>query len=603
MNVESFPYLIPYFVSAFISLGVAYYAWQRRQVAGSKLFVVMVLSQAVWTFGYMCELIAPTLQGKLFWDDVQFVASFIWPISFLAFAYEFSGRQWRRPRLIWSLLILPMVLFFLLLCTDGIHHIVRSESILVPGVPFSALYYEFTLVIWITAVYIYGLVAAGIYVLIRSFTQAHSLYRKQTGLVLIGTLFPIMGTLLTILGVSFSAQRDTTPLTFAISNVIIAWALYRYGLFDIVPIARDKVVENMSDLVLMLDRQNRFVDINPSAEEVLGMTTGELIGQPAGEVLVAWHYLLDLLARETEEVVEVEVPFEEKLYDLAIKITPLFDEQKKLNGRLIVARDITEMKQAERALQEHAAQLETVNEELLALGAVKDKFVTNVSHELRTPLANLKLYHDLLLRRPERLPAYTEILQRETERLELIIEDMLALSRLDQGRDVIQLEEVDLNLLIQTLVQDRQQLAMRAGVRLQFKLAEALPPIMIDASMLTQVLSILMTNAVNYTPEGGDILVFTQSEQRDLQHWLGFCVQDTGYGISVEEQNHLFTRFFRGNASQKSGNAGTGLGLSIAKEILDQHHGRITLNSTGIAGEGTLVHVWLPLTNETKTIR
>ncbi len=599
MNVESLPYLIPYFVSAFISLGVAYYAWQRRHVAGSKPFVIMVLSQAVWTCGYICELINTTLQGKVFWDDVQFVASAIWPLMFFAFVCEFSGRYWRRPRLIWSLLILPIGFFLLLLFTDSNHHVVRPESILVPGIPFASLFYEFSPAVLITAVYIYGLIAAGIYVLISSFAQAHSLYRKQIALVLIGTMFPIMGTLLTVLGVSFSAQRDTTPLTFAISNVIIAWALYRYGLFDIVPIARDKVVENMSDLVLMLDRQNRFVDINPAAEAVLGMTNGDVIGQPVAQILAEWNYLSGLLAYDTEQVVETIVPFEGKLYDMAIKITPLFDEQERLNGRLIVARDITEMKQAERALQEHAAQLEIANGELLTLSAVKDEFVTNVSHELRTPLANLKLYHDLLLRRPERLFAYAEILQRETERLELIIEDMLTLSRLDQGSDVIQLEEIDINMLIQTLVQDRQQLAMKSGVALQFKLAEALPPVMIDASMITQVLSILLTNAVNYTPEDGSVLVFTESEQRASQQWFGFCVQDTGYGIPVEEQNHLFTRFFRGNASKKTGKSGTGLGLSIAKEIVDQHHGCITLKSTGIPGEGTSAHVWLPFLSQT----
>ncbi|MBE2221017.1 MAG: PAS domain S-box protein [Anaerolineae bacterium] len=595
MKSEVIPYLIPYFISAFISLGVAFYAWQRRQVKGTRPFLWLVLSQALWTFCYAFELANPTLKGKVFWDDVQFVASLMWPLMYLLFIYEFSGLHWRRPHLVWSVLATPLFCFLLLLLTDNRHHLVRQEAFLIPGGLIDVLYYEFTVAVMLIAVYVYGLIFAGIYILIKSFAHAQRLYRKQIALVLIGTMFPIMGTLLTLFGVTIAAQRDTTPLTFAISNVIIAWALYRYGLFDIVPIAREKVVENMSDLVFVLDSRNRVVDINPAAQAVLGVKNGDVIGQSAGDILPDWQYLLPLLETEQENLSEVEVIYKGEPYFLALKITPLYGDNETLNGRLIVARDITSMKQAEQKLQEHAAQLEDANVELLALGEVKDEFVANVSHELRTPLANLKLYHDLLLRNPTRMAAYTEILQRETQRLELIIEDLLTLSRLDRKDEAIQTEATDINMLVQTLVQDRQRLAEQEGVNLQFQVQTSLPLAMIDASMITQALSILLTNAVNYTPAGGEILVYTQMKQAPTQTWVGFCVQDTGYGIAADEQTRLFTRFFRGEASRQAGRAGTGLGLAIAKEIVDQHNGEIELHSSGVPGEGTAVSIWLPL--------
>jgi signal transduction histidine kinase len=184
-------------------------------------------------------------------------------------------------------------------------------------------------------------------------------------------------------------------------------------------------------------------------------------------------------------------------------------------------------------------------------------------------------------------------LQRETNRLELIIEDLLALSRLDRGDDVIKPDSTELNELVQTLVNDRRQLVAQAELTLQFNPMSDLPMILVDASMITQVLSILLTNAVNYTPRGGDIIVSTQVRE-DTDACIGFCVQDTGYGITAVEQAQLFTRFFRGEASKQVGSAGTGLGLAIAKEIVDQHRGEIEIQSTGVPGEGTSVFVWLP---------
>ncbi len=605
MDAEVFPYLslIPYFISALISLGIAGFAWQRRQVTGTKPFVVMVLSQALWTIGYICELINPVLPGKIFWDDVQFFASVIWPFSYIMFVMEFSGRQWRRPRLTWGLISIPFLLFSLLIITDSSHHLIRPESFLEPGVPFDNLVYKFSTTVIVIAVYAYGFIFAGIFLLVKSFIQAKNLYRKQIGLVLLGTMFPIVGTLLTFFDVTIIAQRDSTPLTFAISNIVIAWGLYRYGLFDIVPIARDLVVENMSDLVFVLDTQNRFVDINPATEEVIERRNGEVIGKPASKILVNWQHLLPLLDYDDELITDVEVVYEGDMYYFAVKVTPLYDNGGRLNGRLVVARDVTDMKLTEKRLQRYTGQLEDANQELRDLSVVKDEFVTNVSHELRTPLTNIKLYHDLLVRKPDRIDSYSGVLERETKRLETIIEDLLTLSRLDQNAGVIGFEETNLNQLVQQLVSDRKKLIKHLHIDVAVTQQEDLSIVMADASMITQVLSILITNSVNYTPEGGEILISTVDKQEQGERWVGFCVKDTGFGISEEDQAKLFTRFFRGEASRQQGNAGTGLGLAIAKEIIDRHDGKIEVESTGIPGGGTAVTVWLPIKTSAQSDR
>ena len=113
--------------------------------------------------------------------------------------------------------------------------------------------------------------------------------------------------------------------------------------------------------------------------------------------------------------------------------------------------------------------------------------------------------------------------------------------------------------------------------------------------MTGQVLSAILTNAMNYTPAGGSITVSTQMEENQGRMWTGFAISDTGPGIPVEDQQRLFERFFRGKTGRASSSPGTGLGLSIAREIIYRHGGRIEVQQRRLPGKGTTFSVWLPV--------
>ncbi|HUM70868.1 MAG TPA: histidine kinase N-terminal 7TM domain-containing protein, partial [Chloroflexota bacterium] len=531
MQSANLPYLLPYVISLLISLSVALYAWQRRIVPGARPFALFAASQAAWTFGYIFELNSETVAAKVFWDDMQYVATFIWPLTFLAFSMAYTGRPGKRPFLTWTLLTLPFLLFLGLMFTDRYHGLIRPSVSLIPGEPFAALTYEFSTAVWLISGYAYCLVFYALYLLIATFLRAQTLYRQQMLLVVIGALIPMVGVLLTLIGVTFTFQRDTTPITFAVSNLLIAWGLFRYRLFDIVPVARDTVFDGMSDYVLVLDANNRLVDINPAAQRALGQPVSQLIGQPAMQILAAWGDLISEFGQESSLKTEIQINRQGKEQFLALRITPLDHGHHGSNGRIIVARDVTERRRAEQMLHERSEQLQIANEELRILSQVKDEFVANVSHELRTPLTNIKLYHDLLTRFPHRQEQYLAVLLRETDRLETLIEDLLLLSRLDREAVQLHFELVDLNTLVQDMVYDRQALAESRGLHLTARLLPTAVLVQADATLLSQVLSILLTNANNYTPSGGDIKVYTEVEQRHGRNWAGFCVQDTGPGF------------------------------------------------------------------------
>ncbi|MCX6030729.1 MAG: hybrid sensor histidine kinase/response regulator [Chloroflexi bacterium] len=254
------------------------------------------------------------------------------------------------------------------------------------------------------------------------------------------------------------------------------------------------------------------------------------------------------------------------------------------------------------------AELQAANEKLKEVDRFKSQFVSNVSHELRTPLANIRMMSHLLERgKPEKRTYYMATLNREAELLNQLIEDLLYLSRMDLGKTQPALAPVDVNELVAALTGDRAALLAERGLALQTELTPAPSTVQGDPRMLTQVLTNLMTNAMNYTPQG-TITVSTEprtddgrpmtgdgdhrSSVRGRQTWFTFSVHDTGPGIGAEEQAHLFERFYRGDAGRKSGAPGTGLGLAICQEIVQRHGGRITVTSE--AGKGSTFTVWLP---------
>ncbi|MCL4869567.1 MAG: GAF domain-containing protein [Anaerolineae bacterium] len=250
----------------------------------------------------------------------------------------------------------------------------------------------------------------------------------------------------------------------------------------------------------------------------------------------------------------------------------------------------------EQKVMERTAALAQANEELRALAQVKDQFVANVSHELRTPITNLMLRQALLEKMPEKREKHLDVMRRETQRLNRIIEDLLQLSRLDRGRVDMNFAPFDLNNLVAQYVADRLPLAQSLGLTLTLGQRLNLPQVEGDEALLGQVLSILLTNALNYTPAGGRVDVRTYLREEGEAPWVGFSVTDTGPGIPLEEQERLFERFYRGHLALEMGVPGTGLGLALAQEIMLRHRGRVEAASSGVPGEGCVFTVWLPIT-------
>jgi len=341
-----------------------------------------------------------------------------------------------------------------------------------------------------------------------------------------------------------------------------------------------RVKERTAELSLAKNRIEAILNAVPEAVFVLDDKDSLLDANHAGKLLIyeAQEARFDLfhpdLLRQLKQSYssneQNNLELNQRSYQ-AIAST-FQSDKKKSPGLIIVYRDVTHFRE---------------------LDDMKNQFVSDVSHELRTPLTNLNLYLELLTSENQisKRENYLEILRRETQRLTALIEDLLTISRIESGRTQIQIRAVDISSIVQDLITDRKQMASHKGLDLHLDIPTKLPFAMVDPRSMIQVLSNLLTNAMNYTLPGGSININVDNMIIDPISWIRISIQDTGVGIQPDELPYIYDRFYRGSSSKVTQALGTGLGLAISKEILERMDGKIQVES--IPNRGSTFTVWI----------
>jgi signal transduction histidine kinase len=261
------------------------------------------------------------------------------------------------------------------------------------------------------------------------------------------------------------------------------------------------------------------------------------------------------------------------------------------DGRTVIAvvRDVTERKRSEEAMRHSRNGLAELYQRLQELDRLKSKFISDVSHELRTPIANLGLYLDLIeTGQPKKRKQYEIALREQIGRLTDLIEEISNLSNLEQDQLTAAFGSVDLNAVVDLVVNEFQSRAKKAGLALSFNPGGDPLLVRAVADQLRQVVANLLTNAINYTPQGR---IWVTTGRADDQVYLQ--VGDTGLGVEVPVIQHVFERFYRGRGVSHI--PGSGLGLAVVDRIVRIHSGSVEMESR--AGEGSTFTVRLPASN------
>ena len=247
----------------------------------------------------------------------------------------------------------------------------------------------------------------------------------------------------------------------------------------------------------------------------------------------------------------------------------------------LVITDVSELKRMQRQLEMRASELEAVNEELRAFGRAKDSFLSNVSHELKTPLSTINGYVEILtsgslgsLQGPQ--VSALKVMERNVKRLVSLINEMIEFSRMEIRGIQLQKTLFSPGKLVWECVASAEPQALAKDISLSVFIPDEFPPAWGDPEKITQVLGILLSNAVKFSNQGGMVQVHISASS---DHTLAITVSDTGIGIDPAFHTRVFEKFFQVDGSMTRRYEGTGIGLSIAKSIVEAHGGEITLES------------------------
>lgn len=356
MPLQYTPSFFALSLTAMISGALAYQVWQRPSAPGKTFFALMMVAVAGYALAAALESAAIARSIKVFWSTLEYVGSGSVIVCFLLFAMAFTApRRTISPCTI-GLLCLPPVLNVGLVATNSWHGLVwtgflpsaRSSNTLVylhgPG---------FT---WVMMC-VYAYVLAGSFLLVRAAWRSPRLHRQQTGFVVAGAVAPLIGSTLYLLGLA-PAGWNLAPMSFMVTGLLSCVGVFRFRLFDLVPVARDLLVEQMPDGVLLLDINHRIVDINPAAQTLIEAASLEMGQQIEVLLLERWPGVGGLLGETLHERTEIVMDAESHRC-LELRLSLLRDRRGRLTGRLLLLRDITQRYQVERELRRVNEQLQS----------------------------------------------------------------------------------------------------------------------------------------------------------------------------------------------------------------------------------------------------
>ena len=553
MALEYTHYVVPYVLALLISVALVARLWRYRDRRGATGFIFDVTGLILLSAVYIVQLVSTDLSAKLFWWNWRFVPMTFMAAGYMITAIEYTDHEeWLTYRTGAAIAAIP-VLSQLLVWTNDAHGLFygyeydAAANLLIPS--FGPLY-------WLFASVAVGYLLVGIYLLLElSLTQRA--FVKQSTILVGSILLVLVGEFVWWLGL---VPIDPLPLTSTVKVVGFLFGVARFELLDIVPVARNKVIENMRDGVFVVDRTNRVVDVNDAGRRLAN--DPDPVRKPVDDVFDA-----DLLAQgddDSRTEIELSVGGDPRHFDF--QVTPLYDRAGAQNGRLLVFRDITELKRRE--------------EELSILNRI-------VRHDIRNDMTIIGGRADLLAEHVDEdgrvhLDAMDESSRHVVELTENVGDLMAAIT----GDESIELEPIDAVGVLRTQLEQARQRFDDA----EFEVEEELPEGCYVAAnqMFSSVFTNLFNNAVQHHDDPPcRVRVSVECDDTTVR----IEVADDGPGIPESRRKEVFGRGEKGLDS-----TGTGVGLYLVDTLVEQYGGEISVGESESGGARFVIE--LPLVED-----
>lgn len=582
------PYILPLVIPVIILIPLIWYGYLQRKHKIAVYFALTMGAILIWVGFAMLETLAVPLDLRLFFVNIDFIGlTYVAPLLLLM-TLEHLGKTHQSRYWIRASFVVP-TLTNIVIWTNGWHGLwYGNPSLDTESAPFVLTLYDYgEWYYFVHLPYSWLILVSILILLLSNISLKKSVYRHQTIIFLVALLLPVIVDILYRFGITPIPQFNFSHVMFSISGIILAWSLYRYRFLDLVPIARDIIFQNIKDMMLVTDLQQRIVDVNMITDQFTDKRAHELIGLSIHSIFPKHSDIIDkyLEADELENEFSFEDITTSKYFN--VEISPL-KQANHLIGHLLIIRDISTQK----ALVEREKQL--------ALEQLRSKLqyqlITHVTHDLITPITVIKssLHVARKTKDDKKRQEKLDIIDGHIERLQGMLQDMLFMSKIDMASDLA-FEDIRLQQFFKNLLASYQQTILAKKQTLTLDICDNDVFIKVNSEYLIIALSHILDNALEYTPENGHIEVTIECDA----HQLMISIKDNGIGIASDELKTIFDRFHR-SAIHRPTNAGSGLGLSIAQRVITLHHGTISVQSE--LGEGSTFEIIIPMISSQQDI-
>jgi|GEM_PF-6249688 len=335
------PSSIPLAISIVVSIVVILSAFSRRHIPGVRSFIWLMLCVIIWTFFYMLQISTPDPYAQIGWTKYYYIGIAFVPFIWLVFSLEYSRMSHLlTQRNLLILGILPVTII-LLIWTNDFHHIVWKDIIINTSGNGPVLNYIDNWGFQIHTWYSYIFVLLGSFLLVRQSLKGPAAFESQAAMMILGASFPFVANLIYTFLLKNVISLDPTPFAMMVSGVFYAWGLFRLGLFDLLPVAGEVVLEGLQDGVLVLDRTGRVVYINQAFVDYSGIPAKDAIGASAEAMLARWPELVDEFRDTADAKTQISVRFGEgTTRRFELRISPLLDYSRRMVGRVFILRQV-----------------------------------------------------------------------------------------------------------------------------------------------------------------------------------------------------------------------------------------------------------------------
>tara|TARA_R110002050_G_scaffold154363_1_gene282231 strand:- start:2904 stop:4658 length:1755 start_codon:yes stop_codon:yes gene_type:complete len=540
-------------------------------------YSLLLFAAALWAVAYGFELASQSLEQMLFWIKIEYIGICALPTLWLVFCFNFIGREyWVNPYSL-GIFILYSVSTYIAIFTNNSHHLFYASTQLnTIAAPFPLLEIEPGPWYRLHTLIFYAMVIWGYISLFFYLGSSKSIFRKQNIIIIISTLIPLLVNVAYVfLEIRPYGHLDLTPFAFLLTAFIIAMGLLRIGLFDLMPVARAKVINQMGDGFVLIDDQGRISDFNESFLKLSLKREEDLLANSLDEIFG------ENISSQKSRLANV-IKYNDHHYELSrVDI----NQGSKVIGQSILFKNVTERVIGDRRLKEQRLELQKLNR-------LKDRLFSIIAHDLRGPLHNLQevlsLVNANLLSEDER-ESLMQDLSSSVDQSVGLMENLLSWASSQQKGESIKRESFNLNDLLLEVLHSINALLEKKSLEVTLDIDQS-ALVLADKEMIKIVLRNLISNAVKFSNESTTISISASPGKKGLE----IAVSDQGIGMSAEEMKKLFSldlRSKRGTSNEE----GSGLGLMLCKDFIEKNSGSLKVKSE--EGKGSTFSFCLPQTD------